>query len=653
MSIVVTETNGVKAYNLSFGKTTSDFFEEARKKKSSLRYNTEFKNRIELIQNFGFETASNDLVLSEDKQYVVAAGIYKPSVKIFQLNEMSMKCSRGIDSEIIKIQMLGDDWKKFALACVDRHIEIHAQYGRHFKIRVPKVPRDICYNPFTCDLFSSCSSNEIFRLNLEEGRFLSTLQCTGAGINSLVFNDKLNVLQAGGEKGALNIFDYRMRELAGCVKINKDQDVTSMKMHKDGLLLAAGSDGGLMRLYDLRFSEPIFSKQHPYMVPVKSIEFNYTNNKILSADFKSMRIYDKNSGELFTTVEPNYNINKIVPYGDSGLIMLPCEDKRIGTYFIPGLGPAPKWCSFLDNLTEEMEENNTSEVYEEYKFLTLQELERLNGKHLIGSKFLKSYMHGFVVKSRMYDKLKLESSSFSYNKYKKDKLKNMLDEQMKNRIYVKNDKVRVNEGIIMKIREDGKQERMSKRQVKDQQAKESIIEDPRFKSMFEDKDFKIDEGSEAFKSRHPNARTKAAVETNDYQNDEDDYEDAQDGENDNVEFQDTEERYDKKAQTDVVRKGQVFSGLSYEDKQNLIGKYSRKIGKDKNSYNDRGRGGSGFRGRGGDSFRGRGGDSWRGRGGSSSLSRGQPSFGIRTNKSSRGGGGSGSKSFPGPQRKYI
>lgn len=84
MSIVVTETNGVKAYNLSFGKTASDFFGESRKKKTSLRYNTEYKNRIELIQNFGFETASNDLVLSDNNQYAIAAGIYKPTVKIFQ-----------------------------------------------------------------------------------------------------------------------------------------------------------------------------------------------------------------------------------------------------------------------------------------------------------------------------------------------------------------------------------------------------------------------------------------------------------------------------------------------------------------------------------------------------------------------------------------
>jgi ribosome biogenesis protein ENP2 len=165
-------------------------------------------------------------------------------------------------------------------------------------------------------------------------------------------------------------------------------------------LLGAGSSEGLLRLYDLRFSEAVFSKQHPYMLGINSIEFNRTTGKILSSDAKSLRIYDKNSGELFTSVEPGYAINKIVPFKDTGLIFMPCEHKRIGAHFIPSLGPAPKFCSFLDNLTEEMEETNTSSVYDEYKFLTMEELEKLNGKHLIG---------GYILKSRMYDKVKFSS----------------------------------------------------------------------------------------------------------------------------------------------------------------------------------------------------------------------------------------------------
>lgn len=46
------------------------------------------------------------------------------------------------------------------------------------------------------------------------------------------------------------------------------------------------------------------------------------------------------------------------------------------TYYIPQLGPAPRWCSFLENLTEEMEEGagGTKGVYEDYKFVSRAEL---------------------------------------------------------------------------------------------------------------------------------------------------------------------------------------------------------------------------------------------------------------------------------------
>lgn len=52
---------------------------------------------------------------------------------------------RGLDSEVVKFCMLGDDYTKFALAEFDRNIEVHAQYGRHYKTRVPKLPTDIVF----------------------------------------------------------------------------------------------------------------------------------------------------------------------------------------------------------------------------------------------------------------------------------------------------------------------------------------------------------------------------------------------------------------------------------------------------------------------------------------------------------------------------
>ena len=36
-------------------------------------------------------------------------------------------------------------------------------------------------------------------------------------------------------------------------------------------------------------------------------------------------------------------------------------------HFVPSLGPAPRWCSFLEGLTEELEENVQPTVYDDYR----------------------------------------------------------------------------------------------------------------------------------------------------------------------------------------------------------------------------------------------------------------------------------------------
>lgn len=85
----------------------------------------------------------------------------------------------------------------------------------------------------------------------------------------------------------------------------------------------------------------------------------------------------------------------IVP--NTGLLFIANENTKIQTYYLPSLGPAPKWASFLDNLTEELEESNAETVYDDYKFVTKHELVDLGLDHLIGTTLLRAYMHGQVI----------------------------------------------------------------------------------------------------------------------------------------------------------------------------------------------------------------------------------------------------------------
>lgn len=52
---------------------------------------------------------------------------------------------------------------------------------------------------------------------------------------------------------------------------------------------------------------------------------------------------------------------------------------------VQSLAPAPKWCAYLDSITEELEEEAQPAVYDDYKFVTRAELQALGVDHLIGS----------------------------------------------------------------------------------------------------------------------------------------------------------------------------------------------------------------------------------------------------------------------------
>ena len=76
-------------------------------------------------------------------------------------------------------------------------------------------------------------------------------------------------------------------------------------------------------------------------------------------------------------------------------------------YFIPSVGPAPAFCSFLENITEELEETKDYNLYEDYKFLTMNDLQQISATNLIGTKFLKSYLNGYLMEWKLYNKVKI------------------------------------------------------------------------------------------------------------------------------------------------------------------------------------------------------------------------------------------------------
>jgi ribosome biogenesis protein ENP2 len=68
-------------------------------------------------------------------------------------------------------------------------------------------------------------------------------------------------------------------------------------------------------------------------------------------------------------------INDMHIYPSTGLMLLTNEASPMTAYYIPQVGPAPKWARFLDNMTEEMEDGEEVLMYDDYKFVDRQELD--------------------------------------------------------------------------------------------------------------------------------------------------------------------------------------------------------------------------------------------------------------------------------------
>mmetsp|Transcript_20232 Transcript_20232/g.60959 ORF Transcript_20232/g.60959 Transcript_20232/m.60959 type:complete len:537 (-) Transcript_20232:58-1668(-) len=505
----VTQFNDVKVYNLSAGKSLPQFVEEAQKKRRSLRYNEEFRRRLDLIQDFEFGIASTRVRVSPDGEFIAASGIYPPEVKIFEARELGLKCARGLDSEVVDFIFLSDDWKKLVYLLEDRSVEFHAQYGRHHKLRVPKAGRTLCYDAETCGLFVGGSSPEIVRLDLEGGTFLAPLAMQGLEeVNALAVNPALPVLSCAGNNGLVESYDLRdgLKPLRSLQVVEAqdngrtDEQVTCCAYSKSGMQFAAGTSAGIIRVYDVRSSKALSERDHMNGFAIRSVTFHTRSLEssellVASADSRAIKVWSANTGALTASVESKHTINQVEFVPGTGLFFAANDDARIGCFFVPALGLAPKWCSFLDAITEELEESTQKAVFDDYKFVTADDLEQLGAAELIGSKFLQPYMHGYFMHQRLHQKLKAAMDPFAFEEYRKQRVRQKLDAKRTMRTRVRS-KVDVNPAFHQQLQmaaEEGVVEGASKKRKDAAEKAKRLLTDKRFEDLFADPDFAIQE----------------------------------------------------------------------------------------------------------------------------------------------------------------
>lgn len=528
MVLQVTTANNVKVYTVSGGlgsRSIPDWL--VRQKKKALKKDFDFRTRVELIQDFEFPEASNRVKCTRDGKYVVATGTYKPQMRVFEFADMSMKFERHTDAETLNFEILSDDWTKQALLQNDRSVELHSQGGIHYRTRIPKFGRDLAYHFPSCDLMVTASGSEVYRLNLDQGRFLNSIQTDAEdGVNCVEINPAHQLFGMGTSKGTVELWDPRSKSRVGLLSNlevpaaygrddNTALEVSALKFRSDGLTMGVGTTTGHTLLYDLRSTVPTIVKDHQYGFPIKTIHFhkgsagaNDSENggdKVIVADCKIVKIWDRASGKHFTSIEPETDINDVTTVEESGLIFTANEGIQMGSYFIPQLGPAPRWASFLENLTEEMEENPNRDIYDEYKFITRKELTALGLEHLMGTNVLKAYMHGFFVDLRLYEKARLIANPFAYDDYRERAVKDKIEKERGSRIRAVKQLPSVNKALAKQLMSESAKEKKGA----------DVLGDNRFADMFADPDFQVDEKSKEYQLLHPSVKQSRHVRSDD------------------------------------------------------------------------------------------------------------------------------------------
>ena len=209
------------------------------------------------------------------------------------------------------------------------------------------------------------------------------------------------------------------------------------------------------------------------------VKFDYKNFM-----FKNLTHSLPLQGKQIAYIESTSNFNDFCTINNSGMVFMAQEDVKMLTYYIPSMGPAPKWCAFLDNLTEEIESNTVENIYDDYQFVTQKELEELGLDNLIGTNLLKATLHGYFVDYRLYSKAKDLIAPFSFDQFKKDKVKEKIQSERTNRLKISDILPQVNQDLALKLIDEKKNNVKSKKT-----SGVSLLDDDRFKTMFENKDF--------------------------------------------------------------------------------------------------------------------------------------------------------------------
>lgn len=492
------DVNRVSVFNLTGSRKTLPTVEDGgdnnKRRKRKEKMDMSGGPGLELVQDLDFPDFARCLFRTADGSYFFSAGDYPPRLKCFDVSEMSQKFSFNADMPICGGVSLSSDFRRFALRSDNRQITVHNTAHVVDRLRVPHTQRCMEYHQHSTELMSGGNSSEVFRIRLDSGSFVESFKtCSEEGINAVDFFHGHGLVLTAGDNGIVEAWDPRAApdKPAGAVNVaaldgvdgaGNDDDNDSDDASNDGKVRGGGGNGkkkggaktsvtclavdddssyvfcagtstGQVALFDIRSQRPLRVKDHMSELPIVRILFHreqqtMKNSRIISADKRTVKIWDRESGANMTAVEaPGADIfdimvckqqnNMVAPYrcADSGVLLIACDCPKVQTHFIPDLGRAPAWCTFLDSMAESFDEEEITTIYDDYKFVSSDEAKTLGiTEGAISSGKVRPAMHGFFVELGLYRDLKAVADPGAWARKVEEKKQERRQQRVDNRI---------------------------------------------------------------------------------------------------------------------------------------------------------------------------------------------------------------------------
>lgn len=151
---------------------------------------------------------------------------------------------------------------------------------------------------------------------------------------------------------------------------------------------------------------------------------------------------------------------------------------------------------------------------------SLQSYYSLGLTHLISTPALKPYMHGYFLSLKLYTTARLIANPQSYSEYRDRIVNEKLKARSESRIRARKDQPKVNKALAERVRRAEEREKALERKKKERRglaeaegeemeedeeggAAPGLLQDPRFKELWENPEFEVDEESREFALLNP------------------------------------------------------------------------------------------------------------------------------------------------------